>query len=257
MAGKEDSGSFHTTQEESVRQAEAAFGGGSSRPPQLPGVGEPAQATGIPGEPRRWGRTMRRLAFAAVGLVVVAAVGLGIYAVVDSVSDSVKKTTSGPDVSVPSLPGVPSIPSAPRPEAPAEPSTPRDLFTSSGLRAATAKARSLAGSGARIRLARISSDQLQLVTVDKVVVVSPALTRTITTPAGVSTGNEFGFASLNPAVAGRLSRAIRRRYGVKEIDYMVVLRDPIGKRVEWLAYPVGGGAHFEANARGGGLRRVG
>ncbi len=281
-----------------MRQAEAAFGGGSSEagasglgsaseasvtpvtpaasptpaPSPTPGAAPPplrpttgglppsgSQPLGVPGVRRR-----RRSGCGAVGIVVVlgivAGVGGGIWALVSSVSDTVDRVRSSPVFNVPS---VPSIPNVPTPTSPSGPTGGGSYFTASGLRAAKTKAVSLTGRGARIQLARIASGQLQVIARNgsrgRIVLVSPGVTRRIDTPTGANTGNEFGFAALRPAVVGRLTATLRRRFHVSpgRIDYMVVLRDPISKNIEWLVYPRGGSAHFQANAAGGDLRRVG
>ena len=290
MAGRdEDETDFHTTQEESMRQAEAAFGGASDAP-ALPGLGagpsspaprsapapapSPAavrpSAGGLPPTgPAAPGRVLgapprrRRVAGRGIALVVVlgvvAALAGGIYALVDSVGNTVDKVRSSPAFSVPSVPGIPSVPTP----SPGEPAAGASYFTIGGLAAARAKAQSLAGPGARIQLARIADGQLQVIarngTRGRVILISPGMTRRIDTPSGASTGNEFRFAALRPGAVGRITAALSRRFHVSrgEIDYMVVLRDPIGKGVEWLVYPRGGSGHFQANAAGGGLRRVG
>jgi hypothetical protein len=276
----QDETTFHTSSEESQRLAEQAFGGGSKEAPVFTPSSEggataapsatPAPAPvsptvppppGIPTtkRPRKrrnpWGLFVGFLLFD-----IVIAIAIGGYFLVKGLSDSTDP--SKPGFSLPKVPGVPSIPSLPNlPTTPA-PETPAgtgDFFTTAGLRAGKAQAMKLAGPGARIQLARITQDQMQVIARGKIVLISPAITRSIGASTGTTTGNEFGFSSLNPAVAGRLTRAIARRYHVpaSAINYMVVIRDPIDKKIEWLVYPNGGSGHFEANARGGGLRRVG
>jgi hypothetical protein len=267
-----DETTFHTSSEESQRAAEAAFGGGSENAPVFTPPSEssvtaaPASTTvppppGIPTtkRPRKrrnpWGLFVGFLLFD-----IVIAVAIGGYFLVKGFSDDTK---SNPGFSIPAIPGVPSIPSIPSipstPTPPEEPPVSGNFFTTSGLRAGKAQAQKLAGPGARIQLARITQDQMQVIARGKIVIISPALTRSISTSTGPSTGNEFRFSSLNPAVVGRLTRTISRRYHVpaSAINYMVVIRDPIDKKIEWLVYPTTGGAHFEANALGGGLRRIG
>jgi hypothetical protein len=266
MAGNEEDGTFHTTSEESQRMAEAAFGGATSDAPVVPSstptVSTPTAApTGVPGVPRKR-RFPRGLFVAFILFDVVIAIGIGAFFLIKGATES--DSSSTPSFSVPAIPGAPTIPEIPStPDEPATASAPSDLFSAAGLRAAKAQAQRLAGGGARIQLARIAQDQLQVIARNgsrgKVVLISPAITRAIDTPAGALTGNEFGFGSLDPAVAPRLTRAISRRYHVAPgaIDYMVVLRNPVDKKLEWLVYPRGGGGHFEANSRGGSLRRVG
>ena len=252
MAGSDDDPTiFQTSSEESQRQAEAAFGGAG-----------PAQPVGVPGSDESRLRLIRLAIIGLIALGGVVGVGIGVYLLVNSAGDDDKP--SQPSVTVPATPGVPGVSGTASTPAPAEqPSAPSDNFSVAGLRGAKAKAQDLAGPGARIQLARVTQDQLQVITRDgsggKVVIVSPALTRAIETASGALTGNEFGFEAFNPAVAARLTRAIDRRYHVPagQIDYMVVIRDPIDKNVEWLIYPRSGGGHFQADARGGSLRRVG
>jgi hypothetical protein len=255
MAGSDDEPTiFQTSSEESQRQAEAAFGGAG-----------PAKPVGVPGSDDRRLRLVRGLLIAVIALGLLAAAGFGVYLLVKAVGDD--KKSDEPAFTVPGIPGAPTIPEIPStpasPSAPAQPSAPADNFTVAGLRRAKASAQRLAGPRARIQLARLTQDQLQVIartgSRGKVVIVSAAFTRAIDTAAGALTGNEFGFESFNPAVAGRVARAIGRRYRVAagEIDYMVVLRDPVSKQIEWLVYPRGGAVHFSADSRGGSLRRVG
>ena len=251
MAGSDDDPTvFQTSSEESQRQAEAAFGGAG-----------PAQPIGVPGSDESRLRLIRLALIGLIALAGVVGVGIGVYLLVNSAGDDDKP--SKPSVTLPAIPGVPSVPETPSTPPPEQPSAPSDNFSVAGLRRAKAKAQDLAGPGARIQLARLTQDQLQVITRNgsggKVVLVSPALTRAIDTASGALTGNEFGFEAFNPAVAARLTRAIDRRYHVPagQIDYMVVIRDPIEKKVEWLVYPRSGGGHFQADSRGGSLRRVG
>jgi hypothetical protein len=251
MAGSDDDPTiFQTSAEESQRQAEAAFGG----------VG-PARPTGVPGSDESRLRLIRLALIGLIALAGVVGLGLGVYLLVNAAGDDDKK--SKPSSTLPASPGVPSVPETPSTTAPEPSPAPSDNFSVAGLRRAKAKAQDLAGPGARIQLARVTQDQLQVIARDgsrgKVVLVSPALTRAIDTASGALTGNEFGFEAFNPAVAARLTRAIDRRYHVPagQIDYMVVIRDPIDKNVEWLVYPRSGGGHFQADSRGGSLRRVG
>jgi len=258
MAGSDDDPQgIETSSEESLRQAEAAFGGAA-----------PAGPVGVPGGDDARRRRIRRLVVAFVVFDVVVAAGVGVYLLVKAAVDDDK--SSQPAFTIPGIPNIPSVPGVPStPEQPAQPQRPEELataagyFSAGGLRRAKAKAQDLAGPRARIELARVAPDQLSVIARNgsrrKVVLVSAAFTRAIDTPSGSLTGNEFAFASFDPAVPARLTRAIRRRYSIPErrIDYMVVLRDPINKNIEWLVYPRGGGAHFQANARGGALRRVG
>jgi hypothetical protein len=248
MAGSDDDPTiFQTSPEESQRQAEAAFGGAG-----------PQQPVGVPGSSDRRLRRIRVLLIGVIALAGVVGTCVGGYLLVKAAVDD--DEPDKPSSQAPAIPGVPSVPESPAPE---EPSAPASNFSVSGLRRAKAKAQELAGPGARIQLARVTRDQLQVIartgSRGKVVLVSSAITRAIDTPSGALTGNEFGFEAFNPAVAARLTRAIDRRYHVSsgQIDYMVVIRDPIEKNVEWLVYPRSGGGHFEANARGGALRRVG
>jgi hypothetical protein len=264
MAQKDDDPTiFQTSSEESQRQAEAAFGGGGSAPP----IGGTAQPVGVPGSDDRRLRLVRGLLIAVIALGLLAATGVGVYLLVQAGGDDDKPDK--PSFTLPAIPGVPSLPEVPSapepspPEEPSEPSAPSDYFSTAGLRAAKAKARDLAGARARIQLARVAQDQLQVIarteSRGKVVIVSTAVTRAIDTPSGGLTGDEFGFESFNPAVAGRLTRAIDRRYDISPgaINYMVVIRDPIDKKIEWLVYPRSGASHFQADSRGGSLRRVG
>jgi hypothetical protein len=257
MAGSDDDlQGLHTTSEDSLRQAEAAFGGAA-----------PTGPVGVPGSGDARRRRIRRLVVAFVLFDVVVAAGAGVYLLVKAAGDDDK--SSKPTFTIPAIPGVPNapsvpeVPSTPKPSRPEQPSAAADNFSAAGLRRTKAKARALAGPRARIQLARITQEQLQVISRDgsrgKVVIVSPAFTRAIDTPTGALTGNEFGFESFNPAVAARLTRAIDRRYKVaaREIDYMVVIRDPVSKNIEWLVYPRGGAGHFQANSSGGSLRRVG
>ena len=251
MAGSDDDPTiFQTSTEESQRQAEAAFGGAG-----------PARPTGVPGSDESRLRLIRLALIGLIALAGVVGLGLGVYLLVNAAGDDDKK--SKPSSTLPAVPGVPSVPETPSTTAPEPSPAPSDNFSVAGLRRAKAKAQDLAGPGARIQLARVTQDQLQVITRNgsggKVVLVSPALTRAIDTASGALTGNEFGFEAFNPAVAARLTRAIDRRYHVPagQIDYMVVIRDPIEKNVEWLVYPRSGGSHFQADSRGGSLRRVG
>jgi hypothetical protein len=252
MAGPDDDPTiYQTSSEESQRQAEAAFGGAG-----------PAQPVGVPGTDDARRRRLRRLVVAFIVFDVIVGVAIGGYLIVKSAVED--DEPSKPSVTIPATPGVPSVSgTASTPAPPEQPSAPTDNFTAAGLRRAKAKAQDLAGPRARIQLARVTQDQLQVIARDgsrgKVVIVSPALTRAIDTASGALTGNEFGFEAFNPAVAARLTRAIDRRYHVPagQIDYMVVIRDPIEKNVEWLVYPRSGGSHFQADSRGGSLRRVG
>jgi hypothetical protein len=251
MAGSDDDPTiFQTTSEESQRQAEAAFGGAG-----------PAKPVGVPGDDDARRRRLRRLVVAFVVFDVIVGVAIGGYLLVKSAVED--DEPSQPSVTIPAIPGVPSVPETPSTSTPESSSAPSDNFSVAGLRRAKAKAQELAGPRARIQLARVTQDQLQVIARDgsrgKVVLVSPALTRAIDTASGALTGNEFGFEAFNPAVAARLTRAIDRRYHIPagQIDYMVVIRDPIEKRVEWLVYPRSGGGHFQADSRGGSLRRVG
>jgi hypothetical protein len=205
----------------------------------------------------------------ALVLAIVGAVGLGAYAVIKSAVDS---NDNDPSRTVPSLPGVPSVPGIPtppgtpsgpsKPSRPSRPTTPSSNFSTAGLSRSMSTARRLAGRGARVELARITADQLQVIartgSSRKVVLVSAGFTRSIGTPGGELTGNEFPFSTLRPGVAGRLVRALAGRgVSARRIDYMVVLRNPVTKEVQWLVYPRGGSAHFQADARGGSLTRVG
>jgi hypothetical protein len=251
MAGSDDDPTvFQTSSEESQRQAEAAFGGAG-----------PAQPIGVPGGDESRLRLIRLALVGLIALAGVVGVGIGVYLLVNSAGDDDKK--SKPSSTLPAIPGVPSVPETPSTPAPEPSAAPTDNFSVAGLRRAKAKAQDMAGPRARIQLARVTQDQLQVITRNgsggKVVLVSPALTRAIDTASGALTGNEFGFEAFNPAVAARLTRAIDRRYHVPagQIDYMVVIRDPIDKKVEWLVYPRSGGGHFQADSRGASLRRVG
>jgi hypothetical protein len=254
MAGSDDDPTiYQTSSEESQRQAEAAFGGAG-----------PAQPVGVPGSDDARRRRLRRLVVAFVAFDVIVGVAIGGYLIVKSAVED--DEPSKPSFTIPAIPDVPSVSgpaSTPPPAAPEQPSAPSDNFSVAGLRRAKAKAQDLAGPRARIQLARVTQDQLQVIARNgsrgKVVIVSPALTRAIDTASGALTGNEFGFEAFNPAVAARLTRAIDRRYHVpaRQIDYMVVIRDPIEKKVEWLVYPRSGGSHFQADSSGGSLRRVG
>jgi hypothetical protein len=248
MAGNDDDPTiFQTSSEESQRQAEAAFGGAG-----------PEEPVGVPGGGDARRRMLRRLVGAFIAFAVVVAVAVGGFLIVKSAVDD--DEPSKPSVTVPATPETPST-TTPAPKE--QPSAPADNFTVAGLRRTKAKAQELAGPGARIQLARIAPDQVQVIARNgsrgKVVLVSPTLTRAIDTSSGAATGNEFGFEAFDPAVVGRLTRALERRYHLSaaEIDYMVVIRDPIEKKVEWLVYPRSGGGHFEADSRGGSLRRVG
>lgn len=292
MAADEDPTTFHTSQEESLRQAEAAFGGEASETPVLGGEpakasvlgGEPAKApvlggepskapvftrvpqapSGIPGVPRRR-FPPGRLILALLPVLVIGGVALGGYLFVKDVVDDATNP-----ISVPTLPAIPSVPNLPTPpDSPSSPGTPSSPggstsnFTLAGLARSKATARRLAGAGARIELARVTSDQLQVIarsgSTRKVVLVSAGFTRAISTPGGALTGNEFAFESFNPGVAGHLVRTLGRRYNLRSsrIGYMVVIRNPVTKALQWLVYPQGGGGHFQADARGGSLRRVG
>jgi hypothetical protein len=251
MAGSDDDPTiFQTSPEESQRQAEAAFGGAG-----------PARPTGVPGSDESRLRLIRLVLIGLIALAGVVGLGLGVYLLVNAAGDDDK--TQKPSSTVPAVPGAPSVPETPSTTASEPSSAPSDNFSVAGLRRTKAKAQDLAGPGARIQLARVTEDQLQVITRNgsggKVVIISPALTRAVDTASGALTGNEFGFEAFNPAVAARLTRAIDRRYHVPagEIDYMVVIRDPIDKNVEWLVYPRSGGSHFQADSRGGSLRRVG
>jgi hypothetical protein len=255
VAGPDDElASFQTTAEESQRQAEAAFGGAA-----------PAGPVGVPGS-RPPGQLRRRLFAAFVVFDLVAGAGLGAYLLIKSAVDDTQQAAR----TIPSLPGFPTVPGIPnrpaqpaKPTRPAQPAAPSSYLTTAGLSRAKATAQRLAGPGARLELARVTADQLQVIartgSTRKVVLVSAAFTRAISTPGGGVAGNEFGFESFNPAVAGRLARALARRYKLpaSRIAYMVVIRDPIGKGVEWLVYPSAGAAHFQADARGRSLRRIG
>jgi pyruvate/2-oxoglutarate dehydrogenase complex dihydrolipoamide acyltransferase (E2) component len=251
MAGSEDDPTiFQTSSEESQRQAEAAFGeAGASGP------------IGVPGGDDARRRAFRRVVVAFVVLAVIVGVAIGGYLVVKSAVED--DEPSEPSFTTPAVPAVPSPPKTSSTATPKQPAAPSDNFSAAGLRRAKAKAQDLAGPGARIQLARVTRDQLQVIARNgsggKVVIVSPALTRAIDTASGALTGNEFGFEAFNPAAAARLTRAIDRRYHVPagQIDYMVVIRDPIEKNVEWLVYPRSGGGHFQADSSGGSLRRVG
>jgi hypothetical protein len=250
-AGDDPLTNVKTSQEDSVRQAEAAFGGAA-----------PSGPVGVPGSHRGTGRALRRFVVVFILFDLIAGIGVGAYlAVKAAVKDN---SPSSPAVTIPAIPGVPSVPTTPaQPAKPAKPAQPASFLSASGLRGAKATAQRLAGRGARIQLARVTGDQLQVITRNgsggKVVLVSAAITRAIDTPSGALTGNEFGFSELNPNVAGRIARTIDRRYHVPErgIDYMVVIRDPIDKHIQWLVYPRDGSGHFAADARGGSLRRVG
>jgi hypothetical protein len=251
MAGSDDDPTiYQTSSEESQRQAEAAFGGAG-----------PAQPVGVPGSDDARLRLIRLTLVGLIALAGVVGLGIGVYLLVNSAGDDDKK--SRPSSTLPAIPGVTSVPETPSTSSPEPSSAPSDNFSVAGLRRAKAKAQDLAGPGARIQLARVTQDQLQVIVRNgsrgKVVLVSPALTRAIETASGALTGNEFGFNGFNPAVAARLTRAIDRRYHVRaaQIDYMVVIRDPIEKNVEWLVYPRSGGSHFQADSRGASLRRVG
>jgi hypothetical protein len=241
-ASDDDPTIFQTSPEESQRQAEAAFGAAG-----------PTQPVGVPGGDESRLRLIRLVLIGLIALAGVAGAVIGVYLLVDAAGTDEKKASA--PATIPAIPEVPSVPG--------KPSAPADNFSVAGLRRSRAKARDLAGPRARIQLARVTQDQLQVIartgSHGKVVLVSPGFTRAVDTPSGSLTGNEFGFEAFNPAVAARLTRAIGRRYHLSaaRIDYMVVIRDPIEKNVEWLVYPRSGGAHFQADSRGGSLRRVG
>jgi hypothetical protein len=251
MAGSDDGPTYHhASTEELRRQAESAFGGPVDSGP-----------VGVPGSDEARLRRRRRIliGFVALALTLGTVVAAGVLiAAIDS-DDSDKPASTVP--AIPSLPGVPSTPGVPAaPEPPEQPqpspSEPASFFTTGGLRQGMDKARRLAGAGARVELARITSEQINVVANSgsqrKIVLVSEGFTRAITSPSGASTGREFAFSAIDPRAAARLDRAIDR-----PIRYMVVIRDPISRRVEWLVYPEGGGGHYEADARGRSLRRVG
>jgi hypothetical protein len=245
MAGSDDGPTYHQASPEELRkQAEAAFGGEvEARPVGVPGADDARRR-------RRWRLLVAFLVFDLIVAVIVGAAFLM----------ATEADDSGEPVTIPSLPAVPSAPIPPTPEPPDQPepkpSEPASFFSTAGLRRGLATARRLAGAGARVELARIAKDQLNVIAFRgsqrKIVLVSEGITRAITSPSGASTGRDFSFGAIDPRAAARLDRAIRR-----PIDYMLVIRDPISERLEWLVYPRGGGGHYEADARGGSLRRVG
>jgi hypothetical protein len=268
MAKDDQPLNLKTTQEESMRQAEAAFGGAAPKQPDALPTGAPvATPTGVPGVRRRR-FPVGRLFAALLPLIVIGGVAVGIYALVKNAADDA--TNPGSPISVPRIPGVPSIPSLPevpsQPSRPAQPSAPSGStsnFTIAGLTRSRTTARRLAGPGARIELARVSDDQLQVIARTgsrrKVVIVSGPITRAIDTPGGTLSGNELSFDAFSPAVLARILSGVKRSYHVSasSLDYVVLLRNPVTKDAQWLVYPRGGGAHFQADARGGSLRRVG
>jgi hypothetical protein len=263
MAGDDQPLNFQTSQEESVRQAEAAFGGSAPKAPDaLPVGASVATPVGVPGA-RRQRHLLRRAIVAFVLFDLVAGVILGGFLIVKSAVDD----ATNPGRTIPSLPGVPSVPGIPTPPGspatPARPAASSSNFTVAGLARSKATAQKLAGRGARIELARVAQDQLQVIarngSTRKIVIVSDSNTRAIDTPAGALTGNEFGFEAFSPAALARLLSGLRRGYRVSasRIDYIVLLRNPVAKDLEWLVYPKDGSGHFQADARGGSLRRIG
>jgi hypothetical protein len=247
MAGSDEGPTYqHTTTDELRRQAESAFGGAVESGP-----------IGVPGSDDARLRRRRRILIGFVALVLtigtVVATGVLIASIDSDDSDKPASIPSLPGVS--STPGVPPVPEPPEQPEPA-PSEPPSFFTTAGLRQGMAKARRLAGAGARVQLARITADPINVIAYTgsqrKIVLISDNFTRAITTASSTSTGREFPFSAIDPRAAARLDRAIDR-----PIDYMIVISDPISERVEWLVYPEGGGGHYEADARGGSVRRVG
>jgi hypothetical protein len=247
MAGSDEGPTYHQASTEELRkQAEAAFGGAVESGP-----------VGVPGGDEARLRRRRRILVGLIALVltlgVAAGVGLLVAAIdTDDSSEPAFTVPAIPSVPVPTAPAVPEPPEAPEPG----PSEQASFFTTAGLRRGLATARRLAGAGARVELARITAEQINVIAFAgsqrKIVLISPGFTRAITSPAGGSTGRQFAFSAIDPRAAARIDRAIG-----PAIDYMLVIRDPISERVEWLAYPKNGSGHWEADARGGSVRRVG
>jgi hypothetical protein len=252
MAGSQDDPTLRQSSPDELRkQAEAAFGGGDSTsgPSGVPGSGDGR-------------RKLKRFVLLFILFDVVVFAAAGVYLLVTSVDDD---EPARPATTIPSLPGVPSVPGVPTtPGLPTQPREPEPeppapsggFFTTAGLRSGLATARRLAGPGARVELTRITDEQINVIARQggqrKIVLVSEGFTRSISSPGGGGTGREYSFAAVNPAVAASLDRRIG-----PPIDYMLVMRDPIEGGVEWLVYPRGGGGHWEADARGRGLRRIG